>query len=800
MTFSRDKLYGLSKDIYCLHLKSWCVTFFSMFLILAIPALNTDAKDKVIRVGMIGLDTSHVISFTKMINDPQAQGDLADIRIVAAFPGGSPSFPLSRDRVAGFTDQIRKMGIEISSSIPDLLKKVDVVMLESVDGSQHLEQVKQVFEAGKPVFIDKPFTASLTDAVAIQQLSRKHGVPFFSCSSKRYSRDLLALMDAKKLGKIIGCDVYGTSKSVPNHPDLFWYGVHGNEMLFTIMGSGCVSVSARQTPAFEQVTGVWKDGRVGTFRGIRDEGGRPGFGATVFGEKRTMYHAVGGDKDGLMQEIARFFKTGKPPVSPEKTVEIFAFMEAAEESKRLGGVPVTIDSVLKQATKVAKKLITSTKTKTPYEIATFRVDVTCPLGHPLLARRQGIAKSIGDPLYAHGITLLGAGRPIVIVAVDWCEIRNDAYDHWREVLATAAGTTPERVVLCAVHQHDAPLPDIGAQKILDEVDMAGVMCDVGFFKATGKHIAASLRDSLTQRRSITHLGLGQSKVDRIASNRRVVLDNGKVTFRRGSNGSSDRINREAPEGLIDPWLKAISFWDGNQPIAVISAYATHPMSHYGRGVVSSDFVGMAREFRRRDDLSILQMYVSGCSGDVTAGKYNDASPENRPVLAKRLYDAMKVSWESTRRVPIEQITFRSTSLELEFRKTDEYTETAMRRVLNNKSATQRDRVHAAMGLSTLKRLQAGCAIDMPCIDFGAAQIVLFPGESFVGYQIFAQKLRPDSFVMSIGYGECWPGYLPTQAAFKDNFDGHYWLWVAPGAEERITAALKRVLLPGKQKN
>lgn len=796
MTILRDLLRSQSKNSTRPRLVTWCVAFLCLFLIISDPVRPADAKDKVIRVGMIGLDTSHVISFTKMINDPNAKGDLADIRIVAAFPGGSPTFPLSRDRVEGFTDQVRKMDIEIVDSIPDLMKKVDVVMLESVDGSQHLEQVKQVFEAGKPVFIDKPFTASLTDAVAIVKLSQKHGVPFFSCSSKRYSRDLIPLMDEKTMGKIEGCDVYGTSKTVPNHPDLFWYGIHGNEMLFTIMGPGCVSVTARQTPAFEQVTGVWKDGRVGTFRGIRDKGGRTGFGATAFGTKRTMHHSVGGDKDGLMWEIARFFKTGKPPISPADTVEIIAFMKAGEESKRRGGVPVTIDSVMKKATKKAESLISSTNTKTRYEIATFRVDVTCPLGHPLLARRQGIAKSIADPLYAHGITLLGSGQPIVIAAIDWCEIRNDAYDHLRQVLAKAAGTTPKRVVLCAVHQHDAPLPDIGAQKILDEVDMAGIMCDVAFFKETGKRIAAGLKESLDHRRPITHLGLGQSKVNRIASNRRVVLNNGKVTFRRGSNGAGDRINREAPEGLIDPWLKSISFWNEDQPIAVISAYATHPMSHYGRGAVSSDFVGLAREYRQRDDVSIFQMYVSGCSGDVTAGKYNDASPEYRPILTKRLYEAMQASWKSTRRVPMEQITFRTTPLDLEFRKSDQYTEAAMRRVLNDKTATERNRVHAAMGLSTLKRLQAGHTIDLPCIDFGPAQIVLFPGESFVGYQLLAQELRPDSFVMSIGYGESWTGYLPTKAAFEDNFDGHSWLWVAPGAEERITAALKRVLLPG----
>lgn len=357
MTTANDLQQSHSKNSRRSRLVKGYAVFFCLFLVLSNPVRHADAKDKVIRVGMIGLDTSHVISFTKMINDPNAQGDLAHIRIVAAFPGGSPSFPLSRDRVEGFTKQVRDMDVEIVHSIAALLKKVDVVMLESVDGSQHLEQVREVFAAGKPVFIDKPFAASLTDAIAIMKLSRKHGVPFFSCSSKRYSRDLISLIDKKSMGEISGCDVYGTSKSVPNHPDLFWYGVHGNEMLFTIMGPGCISVTATQTSAFEQVTGVWDGGRIGTFRGIREKGGRKGFGATVFGTKRTMYQSVGGDKDGLMQQIARFFKTGKPPISPEETVEIFAFMEAGEESKRSGGIPVSIESVMAKATQEADTLI-----------------------------------------------------------------------------------------------------------------------------------------------------------------------------------------------------------------------------------------------------------------------------------------------------------------------------------------------------------------------------------------------------------------------------------------------------------
>ena len=302
---------------------------------------------KPIRIGMIGLDTSHVISFTKIINDPSATGDLADMTIVAAYPGGSPSFPASRDRIEGFTEQVAAMGIEIVDSIPLLLKKVDVVMLESVDGSQHLEQAKLVFKSGKRVFIDKPFAASLVDAIAMAELSRRHNVPFFSCSGKRYQPEYATLLDTAKVGAVTGCDVYGISKSVPNHPDLFWYGIHGCEALYTILGAGCHSVTASQTAIAEQVTGTWSGGRVGTFRGIREDGGKTGFGLTVFGQKRIIQSSLGSEKLALMQEIARFFKTGISPVPPETTVEIFAFMQAAEASKKAGGKPIVIADLIK---------------------------------------------------------------------------------------------------------------------------------------------------------------------------------------------------------------------------------------------------------------------------------------------------------------------------------------------------------------------------------------------------------------------------------------------------------------------
>ena len=306
--------------------------------------------EKVIRVGMIGLDTSHVIAFSSILNDPKNEGDLAGVRVVAGFPGGSPDLPASRDRVEKYTEELRNKGIEICQSIDELLSKVDAIMIESVDGRPHLEQFRAVMKAGKPVFIDKPFAGSLADCLEIARLAQQHNVPVFSSSSTRFSAGVQAARRGESpAGQVRGCHAWSPCSLEPHHPDLFWYGVHGVEILFTIMGKGCRSVTRVNTPGTDVVVGVWDDGRVGVFRGIRD--GRAEMGAMVFGTKAI---APAGPYDGyrpLVTEIARFFKTRKPPVEMEETLEIFAFMEAADESKRQGGAPVSIESVIKKAGK-----------------------------------------------------------------------------------------------------------------------------------------------------------------------------------------------------------------------------------------------------------------------------------------------------------------------------------------------------------------------------------------------------------------------------------------------------------------
>jgi Oxidoreductase family, NAD-binding Rossmann fold len=313
-----------------------------------------DGSSKPIRAGIIGLDTSHVTAFTQLLNAPSPKPEVAGVRVVAAYPGGSPDLPASRDRVAGFTQELRdKFGVEIVNSIDDLLSRVDVVLLESVDGRPHLEQARPVFKARKPVFIDKPVAGSLADAIAIFELARTTDTPCFSSSSLRFSPGVVEMRTNAKIGDVLGCDAYGPCSLEEHHPDLFWYGVHGVEALFTIMGVGCEKVSRVQTEGSELVTGVWKGGRIGTYRGIRQ--GHHDYGATVFGTKGVAPSGGYGGYEPLVVEIVKFFKTGKPPVSAEETVEIFAFMEAADESKRQGGKPVEIETVMAKARSAVTK-------------------------------------------------------------------------------------------------------------------------------------------------------------------------------------------------------------------------------------------------------------------------------------------------------------------------------------------------------------------------------------------------------------------------------------------------------------
>lgn len=335
-----------------------CMLTFTVTSLLLFSALPAQEKSQ--RVGMIGLDTSHSIAFARLLNADDPAPELAGYRVVVACPQGSADIESSTSRIPKYTEQIKELGVTVVDSVAAVVKQCDVVLLETNDGRPHLEQVLEVFQAGKPVFIDKPIAGSLADTLAIFQAAKKYEVPVFSSSSLRFSKGAQAIRNGS-MGKISGADTYSPCSLEKTHPDLYWYGIHGVETLFTVMGVGCKSVTRVSAANTDIAVGHWKDGRVGTFRGSR--GYSTGYGGTVFGEKGAQ--PIGG-YDGyqpLVVEIIKFFRTGVVPVSPAETIDIYAFMEAADESKRRGGVPVALEEVIKKASPLATSRLKQLESK-----------------------------------------------------------------------------------------------------------------------------------------------------------------------------------------------------------------------------------------------------------------------------------------------------------------------------------------------------------------------------------------------------------------------------------------------------
>jgi predicted dehydrogenase len=319
------------------------LTISLVLLIVSLPAAG--AQQKIFRIGMIGLDTSHVTEFTRMIN---RQTESSGCKVVAGYPGGSPDVEASASRVDKFTQMLRdQYGVEIVDSIEELCQKVDGVMLESVDGRPHLRQARPVIAAKKPLFIDKPMAGNLADVLEIFRLANENNVPCWSSSSLRYAPAIVELKEKNTVGEVLGCDVFSQCSLEEHHPDLYWYGVHGVEMLFTVMGTGCETVRRVETPSAEFVVGTWQGGRVGTYRGIRK--GKDEYGVTILGTKAIVQSDKYSGYEPLVDEVIKFFKTGNVPVPQAETIEIFAFMSAADESKANDGAAVSIPEIIEKA-------------------------------------------------------------------------------------------------------------------------------------------------------------------------------------------------------------------------------------------------------------------------------------------------------------------------------------------------------------------------------------------------------------------------------------------------------------------
>lgn len=396
-------------------------------------------------------------------------------------------------------------------------------------------------------------------------------------------------------------------------------------------------------------------------------------------------------------------------------------------------------------------------------IAPFRFDVTPPEGHPLCGGLVPPVKTVSDPLEAIGFVLLGAGDPIVICAVDWTGILNSSHVEWRTALAKAAGTTPGRVAVQCVHQHDAPFVCVATEQLLI-AQHTGLSCmDPAFFQACLERAQNAIREALPRARPVTHVATGEAKVDRIAGNRRLDLGpDGKVRRMRGS-GCKDPELIAMPEGLIDPMLKTVAFYSGAEKIVACHYYATHPMSHYGKGDVSSDFVGLARKQRQKEDPACTHLYFTGCAGNVAAGKYNDGTPEARIALTERLHAALVASEKDLAPKPIKQIAWQTHDMLPEVNPV--FTEAGEMALVTNRENIPANRIRPAMRVSWMHRLAARTPIVLSALHVNDATLLHLPAESFVEYQLRAQSLAPSRFVATAAYGDGGAWYIPTKEEY-----------------------------------
>jgi len=398
-------------------------------------------------------------------------------------------------------------------------------------------------------------------------------------------------------------------------------------------------------------------------------------------------------------------------------------------------------------------------------------------------------RGVDDPLKALGIVLLGGGKPVVLCAVDWTGIRNEAFRIWRAALAEAAHTTPEHVSLHTVHPHNTPFADVEAQKMI-EAAKAPISLNLKYFGECVKKSTDALKASVMKAVKFTHIGTGAAEVKEVASNRRVLGEDGKVKFTRTSATKSKEA-RDAPVGLIDPKLRTLSFWDGENPLAALSFYACHPMSYYGDGRVSADFCGLARQ-KRQDESSIFQMYFNGCGGNITAGKYNDGAKANRTILRDRIQAGMVAAWKDTKRTEVKEWAWRFEPVKLPPRKEASFGEEQSKKALYDEKAPAAKRNNGAYQLAWLKRKDI--PIEVNCLDFGGKVLNLFlPGEAFVEYQLAAQQMRQDAVVNVAAYGDDGPGYIPTAKAY---LEGGYEPTVAlagPESEQILLTALRKLL-------
>ncbi len=424
-------------------------------------------------------------------------------------------------------------------------------------------------------------------------------------------------------------------------------------------------------------------------------------------------------------------------------------------------------------------------------LAPFTFDVTPPLGHSCCGGWIKPVEVVDDALEANGVVLLGAGQPIVLCALDWLGLANEAHVAWRTALAQAAGTTADRVAVQCVHQHNAPFACLAAERMVTAEGGLPHIVDLDFFQRCLDQGQSAVSQALRRARAVTHLGWGQGRVDGVASNRRVYRDpTGQVLAMRGSSCTDPNLIA-LPEGLIDPFCKTVVFFDGAKKVAALHYYATHPMSYYADGRVTSDFAGLARKQRQRDEPDCLHLYFNGCAGNIAAGKYNNGSKDTRPMLTRRVYDGMVASEANLERAAVRTLVWKTAEILPPPRSSLRAGILAQQIATKTESVLNRNR--SAYELAWLHRAEKKIPFVLSSLHLGGVKLLHLPGEPFIEYQLRAQQMQPNGFVCTAAYGDTGAWYFPVKEEYPN---GGYEVSAAlcgPEVDDMLTTGMQRIL-------
>jgi hypothetical protein len=425
-------------------------------------------------------------------------------------------------------------------------------------------------------------------------------------------------------------------------------------------------------------------------------------------------------------------------------------------------------------------------------LSAFRVDATPPMGHPLCGGWIKPVEAVDDRLWLRGVVLTEAGPPIVLAALDWTGVMNESHRLWTEALAEAAHTTPDRVALHCVHQHNAPFIDREGNALLRKAGADPLLFDDRFVDGLVARSAEAVRQSMMDPQPVTHLRYGEAKVEQVACNRRVIGPDGKIRFTRYS-ATRDPVARDQPEGTVDPVLRSVGFFQRDRALARLYYYTTHPMSYYGDGRVTSDFVGIARDRRDAEEPGALHVYFTGSAGNVTAGKYNTGTMPERAILADRVHRSMVEADRAadSRPDPLDRVAW--TTSPIRYAAREDLDLDRLKAIVADPKATLVNRNRSAMTCGWLLRQATRRPILLSRLDLGGVSLLHLPAETFVEYQLAAQADRPDLKIATAAYGDGGPWYIPLRKSYAEGGYEPSVSFVSPETEPAYRRAIRDLL-------